>query len=313
MKIYYENPNKEIKNLVMQKAKYQKVMLIFDDNISNLEIAKIHDSIKEFCVYNCCHISSLTQEEINDGYRLLIFRCLAESFFELELNLTEFVCVFYPENNSLLPFFLEQDSLINNSENYLLLDEAKIDISMLSSVQFNLFYNYFQNILSGNSTTSFFELQEKEITQQNVLDILNIFNKTTFFLDLNIIKNEKMEYADTVFLDLILINAFELLIQSIKQQNLMLVDVFKAGKDDEKFIEKSYKLYNNDVFTNLILLNYNCLINFCKKTKGKIKELIPFVQVDMSRIDAIFENVKNYSKNDKGLMAFIYLFNFFDV
>ncbi len=313
MKIHYENSLKEIKNLVSQKAKFQKVMLIYDDCVSNLEIAKIHGVIKDLCVYNHCHISAVSQEELNDGYRLLIFRCSAENFLKFNKNLSEFISVIYPCENGLLPFFLTGDNTLDKSDKHLLLDEAKIDINLLSSIHFNLFFNYFQNIIVGNDTSHFFEIARKEITQQNAFESLNDLGENTFFIDLNIIKNQKMRYEEMVVVDLILINALQLLIESVKQKNIMLVDVYKAGKDDEIFIEKSYKLFNNDIFANLIILNYNCLINFCKKTKDKIKELISFVRVDTSRIDEIFKNIKNYSKKDKGLIAYLYLFNFFNV
>ena len=52
MKICIENKLQELKKIVQQKAKFQKVMLIFDESVSNIEISEIYNEIKEFCVYN---------------------------------------------------------------------------------------------------------------------------------------------------------------------------------------------------------------------------------------------------------------------
>ena len=72
MKICVENKLQEVKKIILQKAKFQKVMLLFDDSVSNFEIAEIYNEIKEFCVYNQSNISSLKEDEIFDGYRFFI-------------------------------------------------------------------------------------------------------------------------------------------------------------------------------------------------------------------------------------------------
>ena len=55
MKIVRENYMTEIKNIVSSKAKYQKVMLIFDDEVSSVETSKIYEEIctgkpQDWCV-----------------------------------------------------------------------------------------------------------------------------------------------------------------------------------------------------------------------------------------------------------------------
>ena len=52
MKICNDNPIKEIKNIVQEKAKYQKVMVLFDENVSNIETQSIYQEIKDICIYN---------------------------------------------------------------------------------------------------------------------------------------------------------------------------------------------------------------------------------------------------------------------
>ena len=50
MKICYENPLLELKKIVNTKAKYQTVLLIYDELFSNIEINEIYQSVKGICV-----------------------------------------------------------------------------------------------------------------------------------------------------------------------------------------------------------------------------------------------------------------------
>ena len=106
MKIYGDNLVEKLKQLVETKAKYQKVMLLFDENISSVEINKIYEEIKGFCVFNQACINTINKEEIYNGYKLIIFRCSVDNFLQCDLNKDEFICVFYPTDNFILPYFL---------------------------------------------------------------------------------------------------------------------------------------------------------------------------------------------------------------
>ena len=68
MKICNDNPIKEIKNIVQEKAKYQKVMVLFDENVSNIETQAIYQEIKDICILS---LSFLIKHIIS--HTLLIF------------------------------------------------------------------------------------------------------------------------------------------------------------------------------------------------------------------------------------------------
>lgn len=313
MKICKDNPIKEIKNIVQNKAKYQKVMLLFDDSVSNVEIGEIYMAIKDFCIYNQSNIKEVDENEIYNGYRLVVFYCMVDSFLKCKINTEEFVCVFFPKDNSLLPYFLSKTNEIDYAENYLLIENTKVDLSMKISIHFNQFYNYFKNLISGQNQTINYSQINQEITQYNVLNCIKEMPKDSFFLDVDILKKEDISYEDIIVVDLLLINAFLLLITSIKQQSFMLVDVYKSARDDTVLIEKFYKLFNNETLTNLIILNYNCLHTYCNKTKQRILEFIGFFNIENNKVENIIKKIKNYSKNDNDLPAYLYLYNIFDV
>ena len=313
MKIYYENSIEEIKNLVLSKAKYQKVMLLYDNDVSNLDIGEIYDAIKEVCVYNSSSISS-DKDEVYNGYKLIIFRCSVDSFLKCSIDREEFINVFYPTDNFILPYFLSHNNYTKKTNNILLLHSNQLDINMVSSVNFNIFFNYLKNLFYGIRDDFIYQLDaNREITQFNVMSCLEKMEEDCFFVDIDILKKCDIDYGDLAIVDLILIDAFILLIQSIKNQNIMLVDVYKSAKENTELIDKFYSLFQNEVLSNLIILNYNCLYGYCLKTKQKILELIGFFNVDKKHVDNLINKVKNYAKDDKGLISYLYLYNIFNV
>ena len=313
MKIFYENNKKEIKNIVQNKAKYQKVMLLFDDNVTNFQIANIYENIKEICIYNQVHINQLDEHEIFNGYRVIIYLCSTNSFLKCRFNREEFINVFCPKDSAMLPYFLSYENKLDIGENYLFLESSKVDIQMIISIYFNRFYNYFKELMHFQNRDVDFSFDNKEITHYNLINYIENFNKDAVFLDIEIIKNCNMNYEDVAIVDLLLVNAFLVLIPSIKNKNIMLVDVYKCAKDDEQLINKFYKLYNNDSFENLVTLNYNYLYNLCIKTKQKIIEYLNLVDVDINMVEEKIEKLKQYSKNSNDIIAYLYIYNIFNV
>lgn len=312
MKIHCTQSSKEIKDLVSSKAKYQKVMVIYDETAEESNIEEIYEHIKDICIFNRSRAELIDFNELNNGYRMIIYLINGETYLKLKVLKDDFINIFCPTDNKILPFFLDDECRLDCGDSHLMLNKEQFDLNMISSVCFNVFFNYFQNLVSGNNTKQYLNFLEKEISQHNIFDsISNMENY--FFLDVNIIKNQNLSYDDLILLDLMLIDSFLLLLEGVKYNSCALVDVYKSGKENFALIEKCYKLYNNDVFRNLIVLNFNCLNNLCLKTKQKILEFLSFVEVDDLKITKLIESLKQYSKRDSGVVGYLYLYNFFNV
>jgi len=313
MKIIKDDKLKSIKEIVQSKAKFQKVMLLFDDTISNLEIAEIYESIKEFCVYNQMNISNLDEKEIFNGYRLIIYNCSIESFMKCGFERDEFVNVYIAQNNSFLPYFLTQNCFVDKENNYLLIENNLMDLQMLCSLWFNKFFNYFKSLINGEHKSIELPLQDKETTQLNIFECVNTLSEDFEFVDVKILKKENLDYKNLMMIDVVLINAFLIMLEALKSQTYMLVDVYKASKQEEAEIDKFYKLYHNENFINLVILNYNCLHNFCLKVKSKILEFAEFCECNIRQVDELIDKVKNYAKKDNEILAYLYLYDIFSV
>lgn len=313
MKINYGNIKVEIKNIVQTKGKYQKVMLLFDDFVSNLEIKEIYSEIKDFCIYNQCHINQVDKNELNNGYRVVVYLCCADNFLKAGISNADFINVFCPKDKGMLPFFLTDECCCNSAENYLLLEKTQVDVGLISSICFNQFINYFENLMNGESKAIDFIFASQEIFQHNIINQMEKIDKNLKFFDIELMKNCSLPYEKLALVDLILINAFFVMITSIKNQKLMIVDVYKAAKENGELIDKFYSLVNNNAFTSIVILNYNCLYNFCEKTKQKILNCVNVFNFNNNDVEEVVKEIKEYAKQDKGLLSYLYLYNIFGV
>lgn len=311
MKIFYENKLKEIKNIIQNKAKFQKVMLLYDENISNLEKSKIYNEIRELCIYNEMNINSIDEEEIFNGYKAIIYLCSTNSFVKCNLSRDEFINIYCPIDEFMLPYFISNENKIDDGNNCLILKSSKVDVLMIISIYFNRFYNYLNEMLMNGNKELDFALDLKEITVYNTIECLKNFSENTYFIDLDILKKTEMDYEDIALLDLMLINSFYVLISSIKNNTMMLVDSYKCAKDDDDLLNKIYRIYNDETFKNLVLLNYNFLYSLLNKTKRKMLEFINIININVDDVENKIDKLKEYSKQSDNLITYLYVFNIF--
>ena len=309
MDILYEKDLNEIRSFVQSKAKYQKVMLLFDETVSNVEISEIYNQIKDLCVFNQSNINKYDDIEINNGYRLIIYYCSAESYLKCGLNREEFENLIIPTDFSVLPFFLA-DNFKTLTNGCCLINKSGVDVVALISVCFNKFFKFLNNLISGEISIYAFDLV-KCVTQQSIVEIIN--EEETCYIDFELLKKCDLSYKELPIVDLILIDAFLVLINSIKNSECMLVDVYKASEGNHLIIDKLYRLYNNDHIRKLIILNHNSILNYCMLTRNKILELIKFVNMETSNLKEIVNKIKNFSKQNEGLIGCLYLYDIFGV
>lgn len=311
MKIFFnENVCEEIKKIVLEIAQYQKVMLLFDDDASQDLIFNIYQTVREFVVFNKANITNVTQEELNDGYKLVIYCCCADSYIKFEKDNSDCINIFCPSNEYVLPFLIQKGDLDYN-EDFLILATKKFDIKMLASVYFNLFFNHcnkllFQQDLQINTIESGLQLNA-----QNLLNFVVGLDKDFEFIDIKILKKCDLLYSDLFLIHVILLNAFISVINSIKDKNTMLVDVYKATQTHDEYIDKLYAMYFGGSFENLIKLNCENLLLFAEKTKRKIIELNEISLCSENWLEEVLNKIKAFSKDEDGLLGYLYLFNVF--
>ena len=299
-----------LKQIVAVHAKYQKVMLLYDENATNSQISSILSEIKEICIFNKMDANNLDLEELNNGYKLIVYLMSGNSFLNLNFSVCEFVNIFIPTNEFVLPFFADENFNLNTQKNFLFLSKD-IDISIETSVMFNKIYEYINGLVLGQvKNGNLFELNS--ITQNELMNLLN--DETLFFYDLKIIKNVKIDVKFLPVVDVVLISAIQVLIDSILENNLALVDCYKAVKNDEGLIEKFYAFSTNNVFCELVKLNKVNLKNLFFKLESKLKNLTWYFQsTSKETIEKIILQIKDYLKDSTDFLFNLYLYNLFGV
>ena len=296
------NDFNEIKNIVESRAKYQKVMLIYDEETSETEIIGVYEQIKEICMFNKMIINQ-DLEEIYNGYKLLIFCVSSNSFLQFNYNIEEFVSVFIINEQNALPFYLDYASKKSLSERYLFSSKKILDIGAISSVKFNRFYNYLNELISYN-----YSQLKLDFESNNYVDINTIENDFCFY-DIEILKKACLSYDKVLIVDFLILCGFNCVINAISNNTLQLVDCYKSIKEDIQLIDKFYALQASNTFVKIIELNINFLSAYCNKTKTEILNLLK--DVNETEIVEILSKIKDYSKNENSLLNYLYLYNVF--
>lgn len=299
-----------IRQIVDKHAKYQKVMLVYDQFVLNSHLLAIYNEIKGCCIFNqMCTTSNL--EEVYNGYKLVIFLCSANSFLGLDIALDDFVCVFIPTDNSILPYFLDGEFKLNKRTGFLLITANNLDPLPICSVLFNNFYNYLHQLVYTGGTNVVFNFNFGNITQKSILNMINQLDDNYQFYDVKILKRCKIDYADLALLDYILVCAFTCFVDSVRENSLEFVDIYKAVGENYDLLDRYYAALNNKVLNNIIKLNYTGLNLAGKQTKESLLNFI--FSANKDKIDGLICKIKTYAKFSDDLLNYLYLYNMFSV
>lgn len=299
---------KQVKSIVEERAKYQKVMLIFDEQTSEMEVNSVYEQIKDICVFNKLEINQ-DLNEIYNGYKLIIFCVSATSFLKFNYNIDEFVNVFITKDENILPFYLNNLNYKSAEEKFLCALNPIKDINAIASIKFNKFYNYLSELINFQFSSSKFSFFEDFMLNFNSISSIANVDENLHFIDIEIAKKTGMDYSKIILIDFILICGFMCVISSINNHTLELVDTYKAMKDDLNLIDKFYALQTNQTFIKIVELNFNFLLSACNKTKQEILNLIS--NFDEKEIEEVACKIKSYAKETDSIISYLYLYNIF--
>ena len=300
----------KFKKIVKENAKFQKVMILFDISSQNELVNTIFNEIKECCVVNKLKIEGEISE-IYNGYKLLIIITSTNAFVKANIRVSEFYSIFLPTDEHILPYFLDETNSFNKKECTLFLKPSNLDVGVYTSIFFNRYYQFLFDLFYTQTSSIEFDFFIGDITQKNILNLLNNQNKKMNFIDIEIIKKTDIDIEDLCLVDYLLISTFNIVIGAIKHNAYELVDVYKSARENYALIDRYYTMANNELFTNLISLNFNKLNSASEKTKQSIFEFLKYFSISNEHIDEIIERVKNYSKTSDGILGYLYLYNVF--
>lgn len=301
---------KEIFKTIERKAKYQKVMLFYDDECSNEEINSIYEGVKEICIFNKQYINVFNLEEINNGYKAIIYLCSAKNFLKLNFDKSEFVNLCVVKDREFLPYCVNNNNRLIKNNLFLFSSNNVIDVKLLSSLTFNKFYNELLSVVNFNKKC----ICDYEVCQNiSVKESLDSVDAEFEFVDMGIMSKTGLKYENLALLHLVLINALILMIDNVKNKTLMLVDTYKICKEDYSKLDKFFAMASNDNLKTMLILNYNYLINLGLKIKDEILSKYINENIEVKTVEEVLKALKFYSKDADNIIGYLYLFDFFKV
>ncbi len=292
-----------VRPIIEECAKYQKVMLIYDESVSMVQVSDIYEQVRDLCIFNKIDITA-DKSELNNGYRLLIFLCSGDSFLRFSAPLGEFVNIFLPTDSCILPFFLQGYHLAERDD-YLILKQNRTDLNVFSSMIFNQFLLQFQSIIGITEQEGDDEkfLFSEEFTQKSAIKLINsVKNKENLkFFDLELLVASNMDYRDTMLLDYVLLCACSVFIQSVSGGQLALTDVYKVAKDDCGLVDKFYAMSQNTYLIEMTRLNSHYLNRICERAKQEVLSLLALSKLnmlDLASLSIFRENQSTDGRND---------------
>lgn len=311
MKIIHNNLITSIKEIVLNKAKFQKVLLIHDTSTEAETISELYLQIKDMCIFNKMSIFNLNEKEIFNGYKLIIYLCSGNSFLSIKFNRDEFINIYCPTNSELLPFFLHK-GVKRNLNDYLILEKSQIDINAVSSVAFCKFSNIFLSLCNFQTAESSLNFFSNLITEETVFNEIINTPENSFFKDIDLIAKQNILYSDLAIVDLLLIDAYIVFILACKNNNLDLVDFYKSSKNSPKLINKLYSLICNSGIVDIIKINFNCIYDIAIKTKEIILNTLSVTSAKpLNKVDNLINEIKQYAKSNNSDLCYLYLYNVF--
>lgn len=308
MKIFKSFDVIEIKKIVEEKAKYQKIACLYD-SCENFKRAKeVCEVIKDICVFNQLEMDG-DLLELNNGYKMILYFCSTDSFLKTHFNKTDFINVYIPSDGGVLPYYIKNEKPYNDGD-FLFLYGNQIDAGVLSSICFCEFFDYLSNLIFADKTDEFIAKNFSNITQKTILDALENCKNELYFIDVKILKESKLCYRFLPLVDYVLITALYIMITAVNSNAYSLVDFVKATKNDENEIDKFYAMANNVLFKEIVELNFLKIASNCKNARENILQNLT-TQFQNCEVEKVIESVKVFCKKQEGLLGYLYLFNIF--
>lgn len=302
---YYEQIDLlKIKDILLNKARYQKVVALIDSS-SNLELVySLEKMLKKDTVYFCLNLDVDNildiQTVLHDGTRCIVSFLKDYNYLKLskifDFNITT-IDVFEDKMFAM--------RLKDKEGYYLFYDTNKLSIEDQLLISNYAIEWKWQNLIASKN----YNLEEKYL--------LSIFNrkdlvKLNQFYNLEVAK-ELMDIDDTFYQSYLFIRimAIKYLFLAFLESSQMMIDVYKAYSDSLEQVNFVYNLYKNER-ANFLFKNCNrVMIDFINML---LANLTINITLNKNEIYNLLKNLKIKAKNIKkdNLLKYCFLYGIFE-
>lgn len=303
----------EVCSLILQKARYQKVLICVDENsdteyIENLKNCIQKDTILLMYYYNKQDVSHFFNM-INNGVRVVVYDVSIEKFYKLQNENVYVLNIFLPQSKFLMPYILNKESVYG--DNLIVCDTSVKDYASVICLYQSAFDWIWGLLLQGADVETEMFKNIDALINGDVDFYPALINKVQALKgyinkDYACVDEEDLPY----YIYLKTYSIFNML-KSVNTGTVEYIDFYKT-QTSEKAISKAYNLIiKYDIFeklniysNNLIKINYAIL----NRLKILIKKYFKIKNIKINKIIKIIKSQAKYLNADN-LLYISYIFN----
>ena len=306
MKIIRKNTVKEIVNLILLRAKYQKVVICYDDTADKCLLENIKDKVDKQVVFINFYYNNNYEDlskTLQDGARIVVYNVSVDNYLKIKDNNNFLIKVFVPTSNFILPYMIEIDSVFCDN---LLVCPGKLDclaiillydagltklwadLQLHEKVDLEVFKNIDNVINSGGG------------------DLMEITGYLSNYIDISVDENCIPYY---IYLKLCYVCK---MLERFKFNEESVLDFYKLKLSREE-IDKAYLVLVKSEIVDCLKMYCDKILRVVYALLQRVKILIKKYFKNKINIEKIDLKIKENAKNLKidNLLYISYIFNVF--
>lgn len=303
----------EIVDLILNKARYQKVLICLDENSDIEFVENIIDKIKNQVVilkyyYNKHNVESL-RNMINNGVRVVVYNVRLEYFYKLQSDNNYIINIFLPQSKFLLPYINNVESVYG--DNLLVCNTMVKDylsLIFLYEVALNKVWQMLVQDLDVD--TSMFKNLDA-LANGDVDFYTGLANQVGYVK--SVLTNDYKEVEESQIPYYIYLRLCYILkmLEELNRNNEQYIDFYKTEKSSMA-VEKAYSLIIKHKLIELLKYNSGNLIKINCAVLNRIKIIIKkhfnFKNIKTNKLNKIIKNQSKESNYDN-LLYISYILN----
>lgn len=307
------NSINEIAQLIIQKARYQKVMLCLDSESDMSFVDKLTDIIGKSVVvlkyyYNKNNISSFF-DMVNNGVRVVVYNVGLEHFYQLQNDNNFVLNIFLPQSNFVLPYITNVESVYG--DNMLVCDTAHKDyVSILFMYELALSKLWSLLLQEVEVDVEMFKNIDKLANDKDNFYV-NLLNQATYLKSSLTDEYKQIDEEQLPYYIYLRLCAVLKMFENLHQGKEQYIDFYKTELSSEA-IEKAHSLIMKYNIIDIIKYNSFNLIKInsviLNRLKIIIKKYFNFKNIKLNKLNKTIKNQAKLLKIDN-LLYISYIFN----
>ncbi len=307
------NSIEEVVSLILQKARYQKVVVCIDEKsdmgyIGNLESCLGKNVILLKYYYNQTNVSSFF-DIINNGVRAVVYNVSSRHFYKLQNDNGYLVNIFIPQTDFLLPYINNVESVYG--ENLIVYDTQRVDYSSVMFVYEMALNRVWADLLQDNVVdTSVFKNVDKLLNNKVEVcyELGNTIKALKPFWDDGYKSIDEKELPYYLYFRLC---AILKMLHGIHYNEEQYIDFYKTEQSSTE-IDKAYSLVVKHDIIDIIKNNTAPLIRLLSAILNRFKIIIKkYFKFKNIKLNKLIKLIKCQAKslNIDNLLYISYVFN----